>query len=155
MLNRQGKRESKIGNKTWKSPKLKPGIQKLVSMYCSHDNVMYPTMWVVNIYSHMKNRCRCRAFICDSDFYSIVPLWCLLGSTDEKKIKTRFPQEVAFSFSLVEVLPCLVLILYTMKPCYLWQREKKISESEIVETLRVLWLEAVLSFLKGMSEGKS
>lgn len=53
----------------------------------------------------MKNRCRCRAFISDSDFYSIVPVWCLLGSTDERKIKMRFPQEVAFSFSLVKVTP--------------------------------------------------
>lgn len=53
----------------------------------------------------MKNRCRCRAFISDSDFYSIVPVWCLLGSTDERKRKMRFPQEVAFSFSLVKVTP--------------------------------------------------
>lgn len=55
----------------------------------------------------MRNRCRCRAVTCDSDFYCIVPLWCLLVSTDERKIKMRFPQEVAFSFSLVEVPPQL------------------------------------------------
>lgn len=146
--NRKGKTDSKMGNKTQQSSKLKPGSQKRVSTCCSHENVMYPTVWVVNIYSHMRNRCRCRAFTCDSDFYCIVPLWCLLASTDERKIKMRFPQEVAFSFSLVEVSPPphSVLILYTMKFCYLQLWEKKISESEIVETLRVFWLEAVLSF---------
>ena len=55
--------------------------------------------------------------------------------------------------SVVHLCPPPVLILYTMKLCYLWLREKKISESEIVETLRVFWLEAVWSFSKEWEKG--
>lgn len=60
------------------------------------------------MYSHMRNRCHCGAFICYSDFYSIVLSQCLLGSTDERKIKMRFPQEVTFSLvSCGGVCPCV------------------------------------------------
>lgn len=37
----QGKIESKIGNKTWKSPKLKPEIQRRVGLHHSHENIFF------------------------------------------------------------------------------------------------------------------